>query len=84
MAGQSDPVVGKHLFRIFSPSSFPHDSVVPQVTEHNATSVSHPLTLSAKEVSMEILFLAFHSAAELQVLISVFWKLIRRFLESLT
>lgn len=33
---------------------------------------------------MEILFLAFHPAAELRVLISVFWKLIRCFLQSLT
>lgn len=54
-------------------------SVVPQVTEQSATPVSHPLTLSAKEVSMEILFLAFHPAAELWELISVLWKLIRCF-----
>lgn len=46
-------------------------SVVPQVTEHDTTPVSHPLTVNAKEVSMEILFLAFHPAAELGGLISM-------------
>lgn len=85
MAGQPNPVIGKLLLRIFSPSSFTHDTQCPsQVTEHNATPVSHPLTISAEVVSMEILFLAFHPAAELGGRISMLWKLIRSFLQSLT